>query len=184
MRVMNIVLIGYRCSGKTRVGKVLAEALGWDMVDTDALIEDQAGWSIETLVAQEGWGRFRDLEKAVIKDVSEKDRLIVATGGGIITNQENVKNLKKKGFLVWLKADPHVLKARMEKEQAMGHIRPSLTGRDSLEEIQDVLNLRNPLYKNAGDMELDTGRLSIQEISDRIIQYLREKAGEYRRLCT
>ena len=94
---MNIVLIGYRCSGKTGVGKILACKLEKYFVDIDSLIEKRAGCSIKGLVSKSGWDHFRMIEKKMIERVSKKGNLIIATGGGAVMDKENIKNLKRNG---------------------------------------------------------------------------------------
>lgn len=169
---MNIVLIGYRCSGKTIVGKILARDLGRDFLDTDEMIEENTGSSIETIISREGWNHFRDVEKRVIEEVSSRDHLVIGTGGGVVVDGENRENLKRNGWLVWLKAEAQVIKDRMEREQRSGKIRPSLTGTDPLDEIKGVLNTRLPLYQEAGDLMVDTSFLSTQEAAARILKAL------------
>jgi shikimate kinase len=169
---MNIVLIGYRCSGKTAVGKILARELGMDFLDTDALIEDRAGCPIEKIVSSKGWDHFRKIEKRLTAEVSGRDDLVIATGGGIVMDDDNVKNLKENAWIVWLDGNPEVLKERMDRERRTGKIRPSLTGADPLEEIEQVLGMRRPLYEDAGDLTVDTSSLSIQEASALIMKNL------------
>jgi shikimate kinase len=152
-REMNIVLIGYRCSGKTVVGKILASELGKAFLDTDALIEERSGRSIETMISTKGWDPFRETEKRLVEEVSRKNNLVIATGGGIVMEEENVKNLKQNGWVVWLKGKPEVLKERMAKEQ-------------------EVLNAREPFYERAGDLVVDTSNLSIRDAADLIIENL------------
>ena len=169
---MNIVLIGYRCSGKTVVGEILARDLGREFLDTDVRIEEKAGRSIETMISTQGWDPFRETEKRLVEEVSRRNNLVIATGGGIVMDEENVKNLKQNGWLVWLKGKPEVLKERMAKEQGSGRVRPSLTGVDPLEEIREVLNAREPFYERAGDLVVDTSNLSIRDAADLIIENL------------
>ena len=169
---MNIVLIGYRCSGKTDVGKILARELGMEFVDTDLLIEEDTGCSIESIISEKGWDHFRKIERRMIEEVSERDNLAIATGGGVVMDQNNVQNLNRNGFIVWLEGDAEVLKERMEKEQRSGKIRPSLTGVDPLEEINQVLNVRTPLYQQTGNLMVDTSLLSIEEVADTIMKNL------------
>ncbi len=169
---MNIVLIGYRCSGKTAVGKILARKLGRDFLDSDTLIEKEAGSSIQGFVSKKGWDLFRELEKTVIKKIAKKDNLVIATGGGIVMDEENVNNLKRNGCIVWLKANPDVIEDRMRKEQGSGRIRPSLTGSDPIEEIEHVLSLRTPLYEKAGDLMVDTSTYAPREVADLIMKGL------------
>jgi shikimate kinase len=172
---MNIVLIGYRCSGKTAIGRVLADMLGMGFADTDVLIEEDAGESIEAIIKTKSWDHFRNLESDVIERVSEKDNQVIATGGGVVVNQENVKALKKDGWVVWLDARPDVLKERMGKELRLGNIRPSLTGADPLAEIEEVMNTRRPMYQEAGDFVVDTTRLSEPEAAALIMKNLPEQ---------
>jgi shikimate kinase len=169
---MNIVLIGYRCSGKTVVGKILASELGKAFLDTDALIEERSGRSIETIISTKGWDQFRETEKRLVEEVSRGNNLVIATGGGIVMEEENVKNLKQNGWVVWLKGKPEVLKERMAKEQGSGRVRPSLTGADPLEEIREVLDARKPFYERAGDLVVDTSSLSIRDAADLIMENL------------
>jgi len=160
---MNIVLIGYRCSGKTTVGKILAEEMGLDFVDMDALIETNAGCSIEAIVSRKGWGSFRDMERKLAEDLSHGDDLVIATGGGIVTDRKNVERLKQNGWIVWLNAKEDILMERMEEENKSGKARPSLTGTDPLKEINEVLAVRKPLYKKAASFVVDTSRLPPDE---------------------
>ena len=169
---MNIVLVGYRCSGKTEVGKILARELGRAFLDTDALIEERSGRSIETMIATRGWDQFRETEKRLVEEVSRRNNLVIATGGGIVMDEANVKNLKQNGWVVWLKGNPEVLKERMAREQGSGRARPSLTGADPLEEIGEVLSVRNPYYQRAGDLVVDTSSLSIRDAADQIMDNL------------
>ena len=172
MNRMNIVLIGYRCSGKTAVGRDLAERVGMVFLDTDVLIEEDAGSPIEAVIATKGWDHFRNMEKKMIKKVSRGDNQVIATGGGVVVNQENVKDLKHDGWIVWLDGNPEVLKERMDIEQQSGNIRPSLTGADPLTEIQEVMNTRRPMYEEAADFVVDTTTLSIPEAAALIIENL------------
>ena len=167
---MNIVLIGYRCSGKTAVGKILARELGRDFQDTDALIEENTGSSIETIISEDGWDHFRNIERRQIERVSKKDNLVISTGGGVVMDKENVKNLKRNGWLVWLNGKADILKERMEREQISGKFRPSLTGTDPLDEIKQALSVRIPLYQKTADLVVNTSALSLQEVAASIIK--------------
>jgi shikimate kinase len=175
---MNIVLVGYRCSGKTAVGQILAKKLRKDFVDIDALIEDSIGCSIETLISRDGWRHFRKIEKKVIKAVTTENNQVIATGGGAVMDADNVKRLKRNSWLVWLDGTPEVLSQRMAKDQARGNLRPSLTGADAIGEIAAVLADRRPNYERAGDFKIDTGRFSVREIAELIVGSLPEKEME------
>jgi shikimate kinase len=161
------------------VGKILAESLDLGFEDLDLLIERHAGYSIEEIVTRDGWTTFRQWEQRLTDMISRREHLVIATGGGVVMNWDNVERLKRKGWIVWLKGDPGVLRERMLKEQRKGNNRPSLTGRHPLEEIEEVLRLRNPLYEQAADMVLDTGSLSEKEvagfIADAFLEGFRER---------
>jgi shikimate kinase len=171
---MNIVLVGYRCSGKTAVGKILAKELRRDFLDTDALIEARVSCPIERLISTEGWDHFRGVEKRLVKESSKRDNFVIATGGGVVMDEENVKNLKENAWIVWLKGNPDVLKERMDKERRSGKIRPSLTGADPLEEIKEVLHIRSPMYQHAADLMVDTNHLTLKEVAASIIAAMPE----------
>lgn len=172
---MNIVLVGYRCSGKTSIGRYIAGKMDRIFLDTDVLIEDKAGSSIEEMVSRNGWERFRETEKGVIRDISSKNRIVVATGGGVVLDGENIKELKRNGFIIWLTGSPVVLRDRMEKDMMTGTKRPPLTGEDPLDEIEQVLKTRDNLYREAGDFMVDTDRLAIGEAADLIIRFFNRR---------
>jgi shikimate kinase len=169
---MNIVLIGYRCSGKTTVGKILAHYMKRELVDTDRLIEENTKLSIPLYVSEQGWNRFRDLEKEIIEELAVRDDLVIGTGGGVVMDQENMKNLKKKGWVVWLKADSSIIRERMERQEQQGEIRPSLSGIDPLDEIDRILDERTRFYAAANDFEVETYGQSPEEVAATIIHAL------------
>ena len=169
---MNIVLIGYRCTGKTTVGRLLAERTGKDFRDTDLAVEAATGTSIEDLVSAGGWPAFRALERQAVRAVSARDNQVIAVGGGAVLDEENVRNLVQGAFVVWLDGAPEVLRGRMEREQRLGKIRPSLTGQDPLTEIQQVLKTRRPLYERISALRVDTSALGPMETVTAIIDGL------------
>ncbi len=163
---MNIVLIGYRGTGKSTVGKVLAARLGWPLVSTDAEIVRRAGRSVPEIVAQHGWEHFRDLESTVCRDFSARDGLIIDTGGGAILRQGNVACLKKNGMLFWLTASVETIASRIGRDTQ----RPSLTGTKSfVEEIEEVLAVRTPKYQEAADHIVPTDGSTISQIVETIL---------------
>ena len=166
---MNVVLIGYRGTGKSTVGKVVAARLGRSIVSTDKEIVRRAGASIPDIVAAHGWDYFRDLESAVCQELAGEDGLVIDTGGGVILRQQNVDALKRNGRLIWLTASVKTIAARIGGDTQ----RPSLTGTKShLEEIQDVLTERVPKYQAAADVTLCTDGRSIDELASAILQSL------------
>ncbi|WP_319522162.1 shikimate kinase [uncultured Desulfosarcina sp.] len=170
---MNLYLIGYRCTGKTTVGRSLAERLGWPLTDTDGMIVDAAaGMSIDHMVASYGWSFFRQREYEVLSRVSAGDRQVVATGGGIVLDERNRLAMKTTGKVVWLTASETCIRTRMLADASTGDNRPTLTGRGLLEEIETVLAERTPLYESAADLVIATDRVGIEEICDRIVEAL------------
>ncbi len=172
---MNIVIIGYRCCGKTSVAKVLAERLDKEFVDTDYLLIEKAGCTIDEIVSNHGWEYFRKIEADVVKEVSSLDNLVIATGGGVVIHRENISTLKKNGFVVWLYSDIDIIRKRLIEDTVSDENRPSLTGDDPSDEIKAVLEEREPLYEGASDIAVDTGKMSIGEVADLIIEEIKNR---------
>ncbi|MGH7229269.1 MAG: shikimate kinase [Nitrospiraceae bacterium] len=163
---MNIVLIGYRGTGKSTVGKNLAEQLGRDLVSTDDEIIRRARLPVPDIVQRFGWDHFRDLESEVCLDLAGRDGLIIDTGGGAILRQQNVDSLKKNGVLIWLTADVPTITERIGGDTQ----RPSLTGAKSFtEEVEEVLRERQPKYKSAANHIIETDGRSVTEVVEAIL---------------
>ncbi len=167
---MNIVLIGYRCTGKSSIGKRIAERLKWSFVDTDELIEKKAKARISEIVENFGWEGFRKKEQEVIREVSCLNSCVIATGGGVVLNEENIRLLKKNGWIVWLKARPETIKKRMITDTSTNSRRPALKGGSSTDEVEQVLKERAPLYEKACDFFIDTDNLSPDKLCDIIVE--------------
>jgi len=162
---MNIVLIGYRGTGKSSVATVLASRLKWERVSTDAEIIARAKQAIPDIVQAFGWEYFRDLESEVCRGVGGKDHLIIDTGGGAILRPQNVETLKANGRLFWLTAELSTIEARIGGDTQ----RPSLTGTKSfIEEIAEVLEERRPKYRAAADHVIATDHRSVAQVADAI----------------
>ena len=166
---MNLVLIGYRCSGKTVTGRELAGRLGRPFMDTDALVVREAGAPVADVVRKEGWEHFRDLESGVIRRLAARDGLVIATGGGVVVREENIQVLRAGGWLVWLDAGPSELVRRMMNDREHADQRPALGEGDPFEETNGVLRERAPLYRKAADLCVETDRLTPTETAARIM---------------
>ncbi len=174
---MNIVLIGYRCAGKTSVGRLLAKVLGMKFVDLDEVVEQASGCSIDEIVSRSGWSRFRALEQEAIKHTSRKDNLVIATGGGVVLQRENVEQLEANGLIIWLRASAEMIKERMVRDDREAIKRPPLSGKDSIEEIHRVLAERERHYQRAADLIIDTNGMDIKQVVDTTVVYL-ESLGQ------
>ena len=166
----NIVLIGMRGSGKTTVGRLLAQKLGKQFIEMDELIVRRMGLSIPEIVEKYGWGKFREVEKEVTREVARLDNVVNATGGGVVTDEENIRALKQKGKLVWLKVSLDTLLQRIGDDPP----RPSLTGKPLREDMAAVLAERTPIYERAADFVIDTDGKMSEEIVESIIQIMKK----------
>ena len=169
---MNVVLIGYRGTGKSTVGKLLAPRLGFRYVGLDDEIVRRAGRPIPDIVAAEGWESFRDLEAEVVRDTSLQDRCVLDTGGGAVLRAENVGHLQKGGVIFLLTSTTADIVKRIQG----GTQRPSLgSGKSFTEEVQEVLRERQPKYEAAAQYQVDTSRLSAEEAVRKIEESFRRQ---------
>jgi shikimate kinase len=169
--MINIVLIGYRGTGKSVVGEILGNRLGMNCVGTDRRIVETAGMSIPKIVEKYGWSGFRDMESEVVRQLSQYDHLIIDTGGGVIERPENIRWLRVNSYIFWLKASVERIIARIQNDTQ----RPSLTeGKTFIEEVGEILKQRIPRYKMAAQFEIDTDHLTPDQVADRIIHTVNE----------
>lgn len=168
---MNIVLVGYRGTGKTVVGELLAARLQMPCIGMDAKIVKRAGMCIPEIVEKYGWLKFRDLESEEARELAGLDNVIIDTGGGVVERPENIEVLQTNSRIFWLKASVDVIVARIQS----GTQRPALTfGKTVTEEVAEVLEQRIPKYKSAAGHEIDTDQLTPEQIADRIAEIWRE----------
>lgn len=163
---MNIVLIGYRGTGKTEVGKLLAARLGMQYVGMDARIVEKAGMPVPEIVEKHGWPGFRDIETEVAREYAARDNLIIDCGGGVIERPENIEALGANGKIFWLKASVPTIVSRIQGDTE----RPSLTGQKSFtDEVAEVLARRTPIYQASAHHEIDTDPLTPEEVAQKIV---------------
>ena len=164
---MNIVLIGYRGTGKSEVSSILSKRLNMACIGMDAEIVRRAGCPIPEIVEKEGWPAFRGRESDLTRDLASQDNIIIDCGGGIIERPENIEVLKKSGILFWLKASVDTIVKRIEGDSQ----RPALTeGKSFTEEVAEVLEVRTAKYKNAAHFEIDTDLITPEEVAEIIIE--------------
>lgn len=164
-----IFLTGARASGKTTVGRALAEALDWPFTDTDHHLLRMTGRSVAEIVAQEGWDGFRARESRALCDVAHAPA-VIATGGGMVLAEANRRFMRERGLVLYLHAPAALLAARLEARPLRGQ-RPSLTGRGIVEEVADVLAQREALYRDAARHVLDA-TLPPARLVARILEHL------------
>jgi len=170
---MILTLIGYRATGKTTLAKIVAGRLGWEWTDADVEVERRAGKSIARLFSEDGEPAFREIEAHVIADLCRRDRLVVATGGGAPLRSESRRAMREAGKVVWLRARPETILARMRADAAATTRRPSLTDEAPLEEIIHLLKARTPIYQRAADLVVDTDGRESTELASEIIEELK-----------
>ena len=170
---MNLFLIGYRGSGKSTVAAALAERLSWPWIDADAELEKRAGRTIKEIFAAEGERDFRDRESAVIEDIAKRDGCIIALGGGAVLREENRQAVAGRGHVVWLRATPETLFARIHADPTTADRRPNLTAQGGLQEIRELVAHRAPLYAAWADLTIEAEDRSPAEIAAEICQRLK-----------
>ena len=161
----NIVLVGFMGTGKSVVGKLLAEKLCREFLELDEIIEKREGVSIKDIFEKKGEGYFRRLEKSVVKDASEKKDAVISAGGGAIVDEENFKNLKKSGVIISLEASPDII-LRRTRDLAT---RPILNVSNPKAKIEELLKKREPYYKKA-DFRINTDNLTVKQVVEKIIE--------------
>ncbi len=166
----DIALIGFMGVGKTTVGKALAKKLSREFIELDSVIEQHAGKTIPDIFQQDGEIAFRELEIAITKEISQRERVVIACGGGIVLNQINIERLRQKSRIVYLTASPAVIQKRVLN--SMGE-RPLLKIPDKDSEILRLLKLREPFYERAADIKVDTSQLDVDSVAERVITELK-----------
>lgn len=161
----NIFLIGYRGTGKSAVGQALAAVLNRRFVDMDEELTRRLGATIRDHVARFGWPAFRAEEKRLLQELCLGDGRVVATGGGVVLDDENVAVMRASGHVVWLLASPGVIQQRLATDPRTHDLRPALSASpDPAAEIREVLQQRLPLYRQAAHRQIDTDGLSVEQI--------------------
>jgi len=165
----SLYLVGMMGSGKTSTGRPLAEKLGYGFVDADAVIEQVAGCTISEIFERDGEEEFRSLETQVMRSISERHSLVVATGGGVVTRIENW-GMMHQGIVIWLDVERRQLLQRLQSDSTQ---RPLLMTEDPAEALDAILKQRRPLYDEA-DLTVVIESESADVVADGIIQLLPE----------
>ena len=167
-----IILTGYRATGKSTVGKLLADKLGWKFIDTDQEIEKKQGGSIAQMVSSHGWSFFRRLEEEMLLDLVPTRQVVIASGGGAILHKEAWKRLMTTSLIIWLRASPETICERLTVDRKTAEQRPSLTDSDIYSEVESVLAVREQLYRQGSHLAIDT-TITAEKITEKIIKILK-----------
>ncbi|MFN0117889.1 MAG: shikimate kinase [Elusimicrobiota bacterium] len=162
---MKIVLIGFMCAGKSRVGSSLSHKLGWPHLDTDRLIAEEVGMPVGAYIQKNGEQAFREQERKVINRIREMDQCVISTGGGVPLNSDNMNDLAINSEIVWLKVSPSTILLRAGDLKS----RPLIDPERPLESIQKRLAEREPLYAKA-HFSIDTDQFDPKEIAEEILR--------------
>jgi len=165
----NIVLIGFMGSGKSTIGRLLAQKLNYDFVDTDALVEAKTKQQIKDIFEKRGEPAFRQIEAQVVAEVAKAEGKVIACGGGVILNSKNIQALQKNGLIVYLKAEPEVLYGRVKGSE----IRPLLNVPDPEARFYEIFSERCLHYEKAADLIIDITELKPSEIVRKITENLK-----------
>ncbi len=166
----NIVLLGFMGTGKTAVAKELSRRLKKEYVEIDDLIEKDQKDTIENIFKNKGEAYFRQVEKNITREISQKKDVVISTGGGVVLDEENIKNLEKNGILICLEASPKVIFERIKK----GTHRPLLKVENPMKRIKELLEKRKPYYQKI-DRHINTSHLSVKQVVNKIIEILKKE---------
>ena len=169
---MIITLIGFRGSGKSSVGPLLATRLNMTFVDTDQQIEKETQQSIADIFAKQGEEYFRKIEAETLQTIYQQENQVVATGGGAVLNLQTQSLIQSRGPVVWLQADAETTLKRIQKDQAAGTTRPALTDLDFQQEVVTLLERREPIYRDLSDLQIDTVDATPEQIVELIQQLI------------
>jgi shikimate kinase len=169
MHPLRIFLIGYRGTGKTTVGRLLADRLNWTFADCDEHIEAAAEKSIADIFATEGEAGFREREAIALRDLGSRERIVIATGGGAVLRSTNREHLRISGFNAWLTARPETIWARLQLDPTTRARRPNLTPAGGIEEVRALLSAREPLYRAIAHFTADADAPSPEAVAAAIL---------------
>jgi shikimate kinase len=170
---LNIFLIGYRCTGKTTIARLMAERLGRNWLDADAVLEQCIGRSIRALFAEAGESAFRDKEEVILHELCQLRRYVIATGGGVILRATNRERLRASGKVVWLTADAQTIWQRLQADAGTSEHRPTLTV-GGLAEIEQLLRERESLYRVCADVVVETTGRTPGEVVEAVMTQLEQ----------
>ena len=165
---MNIIFVGLPGSGKTTIGRHLARRLGLPFVDSDQVIEERLGCSIREYFAREGEDALRDVEQAVLDDLSRHHHGVLSTGGGAVLREANRRHLHERGHVIYLRTSPEDVFRRVRHDTG----RPLLQVDDPLGRLRSLYEARDALYRETAHFVLETGRPSVATLVNKLVMQL------------
>jgi shikimate kinase len=169
MTAKRIALVGFRATGKSCVGQVLAKQLQWTFVDMDEALTAAFGQSIEAWVQAHGWEAFRQAEARLLRQLARQSHLVVATGGGVVIRDQNRGQLKENFFVVWLQASAESIATRLRQDPKTAAQRPALTALPLQQEIVTLLREREPWYREVADLAVATDAQEAETLAAAIL---------------
>jgi shikimate kinase len=174
---MALTFVGYRGTGKSTVARQIATRVGWRWVDADAVIEERAGCSIRRIFAEQGEPAFRALEQTVLAELLAEDELVIAAGGGAVLDPQTQDAMRRSGPVIWLTASIETILRRLAEDGSTRERRPSLTELDLQTEVDRLLAVREPLYREVSTFSVATDGRTPADIADEIVARLPELKG-------
>ncbi len=169
-KLNNIFIVGPMGAGKTTIGKQLAKNLGWEFLDSDHEIVARTGVQIPIIFDVEGEAGFRKREKNMIDELTQRHQLVLATGGGAVLDQDNRRVLSQRGVVVYLRASAEQLYKRTARDRN----RPLLQTEDPMTKIKELLQQRDPLYREVADIVMETGEENIRAVVKQLMDQLKQ----------
>jgi shikimate kinase len=170
----SIALVGFMGTGKTAVGKALAERLGKTFIELDPLIEQKAGKTIPEIFEEDGEIAFRELEIEVSKEAASRENVVIACGGGVVLNKINIDRMRKEAVIVYLTATSGAILERILNDDEE---RPLLTVADPARAVNELMEFRRPFYERAAEITIDTSQMDVESIATEIINRLKVDEG-------
>jgi len=167
-----VILTGYRATGKSSIGKILADLLGFGFIDTDQALEKRQGESIAEMVGRGGWELFRRKEEGLLLEIAGSRNKVIATGGGSVMHEKAWAKLRKNALVVWLTADVKTICQRLAADNDTEDMRPALTEMGTMNEIAMVLSQRERLYEKSSDLAINTEKKTPEEVAEIILAEL------------
>ena len=167
----NIILVGFMGTGKTVVGRKLAQLMGWEFVDMDTVLEVRAGKSVQHVFSEDGESTFRDMERVLLEEVCSGSRRVISTGGGVVLDESNRQLMRSRALVVLLDAHPETIYTRLTNNDTIPvETRPLLSGSQPLEHIKELKEGREVFYAAAAHHVVDTERLRVDQVAEKVLE--------------